>query len=210
MSHKLVRLKAGHSQIIGYARVSTREQSLDSQIDELTRAGACRIYSETVSSVAHRTGWAALMGELRADDTVCVVRLDRIGRRLAEVVQACAAVSELGAYVRATAQGIDTRSAAGRAILPIWAALAETERTIMLERTLEGLAAARARGRIGGRPTVRSEAKDELIRHLRAEGHSLRAIGRSLQISEGTVRRAIADNDQKTPEKQQLQLGVDQ
>jgi DNA invertase Pin-like site-specific DNA recombinase len=201
-------VKGGHSQVIGYARVSTREQTLDSQIDELTRASACRIYTETVSSVAHRTGWAALVADVRAGDTVCVVRLDRIGRRLAEVVQACNDLSELGAYVRAIAQGIDTRSASGRAILPIWAALAETERTIMLERTHEGLAAARARGRVGGRPTVRTSAKDALIKHLRSEGHSLRAVARELQISECTVRRAIADAD-KTPEKRQLRLGVD-
>lgn len=209
MSHKIHRHKGGDSGVIGYARVSTRDQSLDAQLSELARAGCCRVYAEHVSSVAHREGWAALLSEVRAGDTVCVVRLDRIGRRLVEVVQACATLTELGAFVRALAQGIDTRDASGRVILPIWAALAETERAILLERTHEGLRAAREKGRFGGRPSLRNPAKDALIAHLRSQGHSLRAIARETSVSEGTVRRSIAAFDAaRAPEKRQTTLDL--
>lgn len=206
MGFELHKVKGGHSQVIGYARVSTRDQSLASQMVVLKQAGCCRIYAEKCSSVGPRPGWAALFDGVRAGDTVTVVRLDRIGRRLGEVVNCCAELAEHGAHVRAVAQGIDTRAPGGKLILPLWAALAETEREILRERTRAGLEAARELGRVGGRPPKRTAAKDALIRHLRAKGFSQSQIAREVQVGASTVRRALADGDTKT-DPRQLKLG---
>jgi DNA invertase Pin-like site-specific DNA recombinase len=207
MGFEVTRIRGGHSQIVGYARVSTRDQSLASQMAALKAAGCCRIYSERVSAIGYREGWAAVMDTIRPGDTVAVVRLDRIGRRLNEVIGCCHEIAELGAYVRSIAQSIDTRSAAGKVILPIWAALAETERAILIERTNAGLEAARAAGRTFGRPPKRTPAKDKLIAHLRAQGFSFEAIAREVGVGATTVRRAVAAMELK-PDPRQLRLDV--
>jgi DNA invertase Pin-like site-specific DNA recombinase len=207
MGFEVTRIRGGHSQIVGYARVSTRDQSLASQLAALKAAGCCRIYAEKVSAIGYREGWAAVMDAIRPGDTVAVVRLDRIGRRLNEVVQCCHEVTELGAFIRSIAQSIDTRSAAGKVILPIWAALAETERAILIERTMAGLEAARAAGRVFGRPPKRTPAKDKLIAHLRGQGYSFAAIAREVGVSATTVRVAVAAMTAQ-PHPRQLRLDV--
>ena len=203
--YQIIRHRGGHAQLIGYARVSTREQSLDVQLRELEAAGCCRVYAETVSSVGHRPGWGALMADIRRGDTVVCVRLDRIGRKLGEVVAACDVLTGEGAYVRSIAQGIDTRSAGGRLLLPIWAALAETERTLLIERTRAGLDAARARGKTFGRPTVLTRARIDLCVMLRAQGHSIAAIATTTGLSNGSVRTAL-ERGAPEGEKRQLRL----
>lgn len=208
MGFEVTKVRGGHSQIVGYARVSTRDQSLASQIAELKKAGCCRIYSEKCSSVGTRAGWQALTDHLRAGDTVAVVRLDRIGRRLGEVVQCCADVAEAGAFVKSLSQGIDTRAPGGKLILPIWAALAETEREILRERTRAGLEAAREAGRITGRPRKRNPQKDALIRHLKSQGFSDRKIAAEVQVGASTVRRALAEAADKADPRQLKLIGA--
>jgi DNA invertase Pin-like site-specific DNA recombinase len=205
--YEVHRYKGGHPQVLGYARVSTRDQSLASQLAQLRDAGACRVIAEKCSSVGARPGWAALVNELRKGDTVAVVRLDRIGRSLAEVVTCCKELGDQEMYVRSLAQGIDTRSAQGRLLLPLWAALAETERVILIERTRAGLEAARALGRVGGRPPKRSPAKDNLCRHLRAQGFSHNQIAKQLNLGATTVRRALSEVVDADP--RQMRLDVD-
>jgi DNA invertase Pin-like site-specific DNA recombinase len=206
--YEVHRNRGGHPQVVGYARVSTRDQSLASQLTQLRNAGACRVIAEKCSSVGARPGWAALMGELRKGDTIAVVRLDRIGRSLGEVVTCCKEVSDFGAFVNALAQGINTRSPEGRVMLPLWAALAETERAILIERTRAGLEAARELGRVGGRPPKRSPQKDALCRHLRAQGFSFGQIAKQLNLGATTVRRALAEDVPADP--RQLRLDVDE
>lgn len=189
--YTLRRLRSGDAGTIGYARVSTRDQSLDAQIDALAKAGCCRIYAEQVSALAPRPGWSALVESLRPGDVVTVVRLDRIGRRISEVLRACDQLRTEGCHVHALAQGMDTRTAAGRHLLPIWAALAETERVLIVERTQAGLAAAKRRGAAIGRPRVVDAAKTSLIVTLRSQGYSLRAIGSAVGVSEASVRAAL-------------------
>jgi DNA invertase Pin-like site-specific DNA recombinase len=205
--YEVHRLKGGHSQIVGYARVSTRDQSLASQLAQLRDAGCCRVFAEKCSSVGARPGWGALMGELRKGDTVAVVRLDRIGRSLGEVVNCCKEINDFGSFVRSLMQGIDTRSPQGRVMLPLWAALAETERAILIERTRAGLEAARELGRVGGRPPKRSPQKDNLCRHLRAQGFSHNQIAKALNLGATTVRRALSETLAGDP--RQLRLDVD-
>lgn len=201
------RFKTGHPQILGYARVSTRDQSIGSQLAQLRDAGACRVIAEKCSSTGARPGWGALVGELRKGDTVAVVRLDRIGRSLGEVVNCCKELGDNGMYVRSIAQGIDTRSPQGRLMLPLWAALAETELLILKERTRAGLEAAREAGRVGGRPPKRSPEKDMACRLLRGQGYSHSQIAAQLHIGASTVRRALSEYVAKDP--RQLRLDVE-
>ena len=193
------RIEGGHPRLIGYARVSTRDQSLHSQQDELRAAGCSLIYSERVSSAAHRAGWAALAEQLRKGDVVVVYALDRIGRRLAEVVTTIDAIHSTGAYVRALRNAIDTRGPSGKTLIPMWAALAETERTLISERTKAGLAAAARRGRFPGRPSKIDESARQLIAVLVAEGHTAPAIARALRVGETTVRRAMQEISRADP-----------
>jgi DNA invertase Pin-like site-specific DNA recombinase len=196
--------RGGHAQIVGYARVSTRDQSLAAQLAQLKDAGCCRVYAEKCSSVGARPGWLALCEALRPGDTVAVVRLDRIGRRLGEVVECCESLGKGGAFVRSIAQGIDTRGPSGRHILPLWAALAETERSILLERTRAGLEAARAMGKVGGRPRKRTPAKDALAQHLHGQGYSLQKIADELGLGKSTVKRALGAHQSEDPRQMKL------
>jgi DNA invertase Pin-like site-specific DNA recombinase len=131
------------------------------------------------------------MGEIRKGDSVVVVRLDRIGRKLAEVVVCLDTLAGEGVYVRALAQQLDTRSAQGKALVGLFAWLAETERSLIVERTIAGLEAARARGRCLGRPTVITPARIDLCVSLRAQKHSLQAIAEATGLGEGTVRKCL-------------------
>lgn len=160
--------------LIGYARVSTEDQKLDLQTDALAREGvpASRIYSDKASGGpgVSRPGFAAAMKACRAGDTLVVWKLDRLGRSLIEVLEVCQRLEKKGAGLRVITDKIDTTTAMGRFVLHILAALAEMERGLIVERTKAGLAAAKARGRVGGRKrTVTAEQEAEAIRMLRAD-----------------------------------------
>lgn len=147
----------GH--IIGYARVSTAKQaehgtSLDSQKSDLTAAGAYRVFiDEGVSGAkASRPELDNMLDHLRDGDTLLVTRLDRLGRSMQHLVQLVADLKERGIAFRSLQEGIDTSNINGQLVFNIFASLAEFERAIILERTSKGQAAARARGKMGGRP----------------------------------------------------------
>src|SRR3954469_15632354 len=143
-------------------RVSTAEQSLALQRDALLSAGIVpeRIYEDTCSgTVAGRPGLTRALEVVRAGDALVVWKLDRIGRSLAHVVELVGALHAKGIGLRVLTGGIDTTSAPGRLVFGIFATLAEFERDLIHERTMAGLAAARARGRTGGRPRLMTRAK---------------------------------------------------
>lgn len=140
------------NQRIGYARVSTDDQHLDLQRDALQRAGCSVIYEETASGKsAGRPELDQCRKALRAGDSLVVWRLDRLGRSLPDLVQIVAELEQAGIGFESLTEKIETGSAAGRLIFHVFAALAEFERNLIRERTYAGLAAARARGRAGGR-----------------------------------------------------------
>lgn len=142
------------SQRIGYARVSTDDQHLDLQLDALHKAGITddRIYSDTASGKdAEREELAACFKALREGDTLVVWRLDRLGRSLPDLVRIVAELEQKGVAFESLTEKIETGSAAGKLVFHVFAALAEFERNLIRERTRAGLAAARARGRAGGR-----------------------------------------------------------
>lgn len=139
--------------LIGYARVSTLEQTLDLQQDALRAIGCERIFTDTASGAkTDRHGLELALNVLRAGDTLVVWRLDRLGRSLNHLIDTIGDLQKQGIGFRSLQENIDTTTSGGKLIFHIFGALAEFERDLIRERTKAGLAAARARGRIGGRP----------------------------------------------------------
>ena len=138
---------------IGYARVSSLDQNLDLQMDALKNAGCEVIYQEKVSGKnIERPELNKLFAKLRAEDTVIVWKLDRLGRSLRDLIDLVAEMQKLEVNFVSVQDSINTATATGRFTFNIFASLAEFEREIISERTKAGLASARARGRKGGRP----------------------------------------------------------
>jgi len=138
---------------IGYARVSTTDQDLDPQLDVLRARGCDPIYSEHASGKsADRPELAQALKAVRAGDTLVVWRLDRLGRSLPDLIATINALAKRGIAFESVTEAIDTTTAAGKLVFNIFASLAEFERHLISERTRAGLAAGRARGRMGGRP----------------------------------------------------------
>lgn len=141
--------------IIGYARVSTSEQDTSLQLDALEKAGCERVYQEAFTgSSRERPELIRCLDAARKGDTLTVWRLDRLGRSLKDLVAIITELEERGVGFRSVTEAIDTTTAGGKLVFHIFAALAEFERTLIQERTKAGLAAARARGRKGGRRPV--------------------------------------------------------
>ena len=145
--------------LIGYARVSTAEQDTALQTDALRNAGCGRIFEDTVSGAkTERPGLATALAYVRDGDVLVVWRLDRLGRSLPHLIEVIGALEARGVGFRSLTESIDTTNAGGKLIFHVFAALAEFERNLIRERTVAGLAAARARGRKGGRKAKMSKA----------------------------------------------------
>lgn len=158
--------------LIGYARISTAEgtQVLDRQLDALQAAGCERVFEDRASGAkADRPGLAACLDHLRKGDVLVVLDLDRLGRLAAELVGLIDELAGRGVAFKALNSPMDTTTPAGRAFLQIQAAFAEMERNVIRQRVREGLAAARARGRKGGRPRVMTVEKLRYAQHLMAD-----------------------------------------
>ena len=177
--------------LVGYTRVSTAEQSLDLQRDALLAAGvdAERIYQDACSgTVADRPGLARALDVVRAGDALVVWKLDRIGRSLAHVVNLVGTLQARGVGLKVLTGGIDTTSATGRLVFGIFATLSEFERDLIHERTMAGLAAARARGRTGGRPPLMTRAKLRTAMAMMADRSNAAAdVAEQLGISTSTL-----------------------
>jgi DNA invertase Pin-like site-specific DNA recombinase len=177
---------------IGYARVSTREQSLDLQVDALRRAGCDKVYQEVVSGAkAERPVLDALLADLRPGDVLVFWKLDRLGRSLRHLVELANTLLEKGVGLKSLNDLVDTTTPPGRLTFNLFASLAEFERDLIRERTQAGLTAARARGRLGGRPkglTPQAEttacAAETLYRERRL---SVREIADKLGIAKSTL-----------------------
>ena len=158
--------------LIGYARVSTKEdcQVLDRQLDALKGAKCDRVFEDRISGAAtERPGLAACLDYVRSGDVLIVLDLDRLGRRARDLIGLIEDLEKRGVGFRAINSPMDTTTPAGRAFLQIQAAFAEMERNLIRQRVNEGLAAARARGRSGGRPRVMTPEKLKFAQHLMAD-----------------------------------------
>lgn len=182
---------------IGYARVSTREQNLDPQIQQLTRAGCIKIFCDEGSgkTARDRTQLGELFNYLREGDLVIVTKLDRLSRSLADLLSIAETIREKGAHLRSLGEDFDTSSGTGKMLFHFMGVLAEFERDRIRERTMEGLQAARARGRIGGRPPIFKERQHRLVARMYRDGESIREIARTLNVSQGTVRRSLVRSE---------------
>src|SRR5512144_1232581 len=139
--------------LVGYARVSTLDQTLALQQDALTKAGCTRTFTDTASgSQTERKGLEEALGYVRKGDTLVVWRLDRLGRSLRHLIDTIGALQERGIGFKSLQEQIQTTTSGGRLIFHVFGALAEFERDLIRERTQAGLDAARARGRVSGRP----------------------------------------------------------
>lgn len=185
---------------LGYARVSTPKESLELQLDALRAAGCARVWSDVGNGQYATSSLTEALDCLRPGDTLIVWRLDRIGRRTGELIQLVIDLAARDIGVRSLTEPINTTTTAGRTILEVLAAFAQTEANLVRESTHAGLAAARARGRLGGRPTVVTPADLAEARRLRESGSSLSEIAQALAISRTTVRRALTTVRTSDPE----------
>ena len=180
---------------IGYARVSTLEQNLDLQEDALKAAGCEKVYTDkTGGTKAERPGLERALADLRPGDRLVVWKLDRLGRSLRHLIETVTDLSDRGVGFQSLQEAIDTTTSGGKLIFHVFGALAEFERDIIRERTLAGLAAARARGRKGGRPRHLDDKKKRHAAMLHSDPtNSVKDICRTLGISKATLYRYLAE-----------------
>lgn len=198
---------------IGYARVSTRDQNLDLQVDALKAAGCERVYRDVASGAkSARPALDELLSQLRAGDVLVIWKLDRMGRSLKHLVELVGKLMERKVGLLSLNDPIDTTSAQGRFVFNLFATLAEFERELIRERTQAGLTAARARGRIGGRPmglSPQAEATALAAETLYRERKlSVAAIAQKLHVSKSTLysylrRRGVEIGPYKKPAQAQ-------
>lgn len=184
---------AGTGVLIGYARVSTEDQKLDLQRDALAQLGCHRVFEDRASGArADRPGLAAALSHLRRGDTLVVWRLDRLGRTTHQLVNLLEQFESEGIRLRSLQDGIDPTSVMGKAMLQIGAVFAEMERNLLRERTKAGLAAARARGRLGGRkPRLSAEGLDTARRLMADLTLTMEEIASRLGVGRTTLYRAL-------------------
>lgn len=180
----------------GYARISTHEQNADMQIDQLQQAGCDEIFCDTASGTKTiRPALEQLLGKIRSGDVIVIWKLDRLGRSLRHLIELVNQLMEKNVGLKSLQDPVDTTSAQGRLIFNLFASLAEFERDLIVERTQAGLAAARARGRTGGRPqglTNAAQRKAIAAEALYTRGDlSVNAIAENLGISKVTLYRYL-------------------
>ena len=180
--------------IVGYARVSTSDQKLDSQEDAVRAAGAERVFADVITgSARHRPQLDRMLDQLRVGDVVVVSKYDRLARSLKDLLEIVEQIQEKGAGFRSLAEDIDTTTPAGRLVFHVFASIAQFERERIAERTREGLEAARRRGRVGGRPSALSPAQKAEVRRMRdKEKRPLPEIAALFKVSTKTIRRVQA------------------
>jgi len=174
--------------------VSTVDQRLDLQLDALKAAGCQRVWSDTASgSLTERPKLTELFDHLRPGDTLVVWRLDRLGRSVRHLIDLVGELSDRRVGFRSLQEGIDTTTPGGRLVFHVFSALAQFEREIIIERSRAGVAAARARGRVGGRPALMTPAKLATARRLRdSREHTLKEIASVIGVSRSTLVRHLA------------------
>ena len=178
--------------LIGYARVSTDEQSLDLQLDALEKAGCKRVFTDKASaSKAERPGLADALSHLRGGDVLVIWKLDRLGRSVKGLVDLVSDLQQREVQFRSLTDGIDTTTPAGRFFFHVMASLAQMERELMAERTRAGLDAARRRGRVGGRKRRMTPGKVESAQKLLKIGMSPRDVAKNLGVSIATLYRWV-------------------
>lgn len=180
--------------IIGYARVSTSGQNLEGQCDQLRDAGCERIYSEKVSGAkSQRPELERMLDALRDGDTVVITELTRMGRSVKDLFSIIDGIHAAGASIKSLRETwLDTTTPQGNLLFTIFAGLSQFERDLTRQRTKEGLAAARARGRNGGRPKANADKVATAIKMHQSNMHTIAEITQATGISRATLYRALS------------------
>ena len=184
---------------IGYARVSTSEQNLELQMHALEEAGCEKCYHDQLSGArANRPGLQAALNDLRRNDTLVVWKLDRLGRTVKGLIELVSQLHDKGSHFKSITDNIDTSTTAGRFFFHVMASLAQMERELMAERTKAGLAAAKAKGRVGGRKRKMTQSKIESAKQLLSSGTLPKDVAQNLGISVPTLYRWIPASNNLT------------
>jgi DNA invertase Pin-like site-specific DNA recombinase len=188
--------------IVGYARTSTVEQKagFETQVKELEDAKCEKIFKEQVSSVAERAQLQAAMDFVREGDTFTVTRIDRLARSISNLLEIIDALQKKQVAVKILNLGMDTKTPTGKLILTMLGAVAEFERTIMLERQREGIAKAKADGKYRGRRRLSLERRQNVIK-LAGDGVARLSIAKQLGIGEASVYRILATQRSVNPSR---------
>ena len=180
------------SSLLGYARVSTADQNPDLQLDALNAAGCFRVFTDHASgALTDRPALAACLDHLRPGDTLVVWRLDRLGRSLPHLLSTVNDLATRDIGVRSLSEALDTTTATGRLTLAVFGALAQFERDLGRERTIAGLAAARARGSQPGRPKRLTADRLEVAQQLIDSGKPVTEVARTLGVGRSTLYRHL-------------------
>lgn len=180
--------------IFGYARVSTEQQNLDRQLDMLQKYGVDHIYNEKMTGTKrNRPELDKLLERLTEGDTVVVESLSRLSRSTKDLIWLMETFNERGVNLVSLKESIDTTTSTGKLLFTLMSALAQFERDVLADRTREGLAAARARGRKGGRPPVDREAVRKAVKLYRTKEYSLKEIEELTGVKRSTLYRKIGN-----------------
>ncbi len=181
---------------VGYTRISAVSQTLDQQNEALDAAGVSKTFSDTMSGARDdRPGLAALMEYVRDGDTVVVWKLDRLGRNMLHILQTVKVLTDRGATLVSTTDGIDSSTPAGRMMIGVLGSLAEYERELTRERTALKRASSRANGTKFGRPRKVDDAEHiATAKRMKADGHTGRDIAKYLGVSRATLYRYLSED----------------
>ncbi len=185
--------------LIGYARVSTTDQTLNLQLDALKTIGCSKIFTDTASGAkTERKGLEEALDYVREGDTLVVWRLDRLGRSLKHLIETVSQLDNRKIGFKSLSENIDTTTSGGKLIFHIFGALAEFERNLIRERTNAGLLAARARGRKGGRPKSMTGKRVQMAQELyNNRQNAIADIYKTLSISHATLYRNVKPGSEK-------------
>jgi DNA invertase Pin-like site-specific DNA recombinase len=178
---------------IGYSRISTSDQNLELQLDELKKAGCEKIFQDVASgSKDERQGLQDAISFAREGDCIVIWKLDRLSRSLRHLIDTVNQLKGRGIGLRVITMNLDTTTPSGNLVFHIFASLSEFERELIRERTIAGLQAARVRGRVGGRKRLMDEKKVQIAKSLHADGKAtVSEICETLNVSKATLYRNL-------------------
>lgn len=178
--------------VFGYARVSTEAQNLDRQLDALEKYGVDMIYNEKMSGTKkNRPELTKLLDRITEGDTVVVESLSRLGRSTKDLIELTETFQSKGVNLVSLKESIDTNSPTGKLLFTLMSAITQFERDVIADRTREGLKAARARGRMGGRPRADPEQVKKAVKLYKTEQYSIKEIEELTGIKKSTLYRNL-------------------
>ena len=178
--------------VLGYARVSTEQQNLDRQLDALKRYGCDLIYTEKMTGTKrNRPELEKLLDRITEGDTVVIAELSRLGRSTKDLIELTELFQSKGVHLVSLKESIDTSNSTGKLLFTLMSALAQFERDLISERTQEGLKAARARGRLGGRPKTNQDSIKKAIKLYHTQQYSIKEIEELTGVKKSTLYRNL-------------------